>query len=118
MADTATVYRGTTPTVTCTVDMDLTDFSCYMAFGSKAHKPYFVADNEQMGFTVDTSGEVPVSTLTYTLTQEQTLQCKAGKSYVQLRVIKDDVALATNWGELVINDIIEDGEIHDDYDTD
>ena len=50
--------------------------------------------------------------------QEQTLQCKAGKSYVQLRVIKDDVALATNWGELVINDIIEDGEIHDDYDTD
>lgn len=114
----ATVYRGTTPTVTCTVEMDLTDYSCYLAFGPKAHKPYFVVDNEQMTFSVDTSGEVPVSTLEYTLTQEQTLLCKAGKSYAQLRVIKDEVALATDWGELTIGDIIEDGEITDEYDTD
>lgn len=114
----ATIYRGTTPTVTCTVEMDLTDYSCYLAFGAKAHKPYFVVDNEQMTLTVDTSGETPVSTLDYTLTQEQTLICKAGKSYVQLRVIKDDVALATDWGELTIGDVIEDGEIHDEYDTD
>lgn len=117
MPELATVYRGTTPSVTCTVEMDLTDYSCYMAFGSKAHKPYFVADNEQMDFSVDTSGEVPISTLVYTLTQEQTLLCKAGKSYVQLRVIKDGTALATDWGELRIGEIIEDGEIHDEYDT-
>lgn len=114
----ADIYRGTTPTVECTVDMDLTDYSCYLAIGLKPHKPYFVADNEQMTIDVDTSGEVPVSTLEYTLTQEQTLACKAGKGYVQLRVIKDDVALATDWGELAIGDIIEDGEIHDEYDTD
>ena len=113
-----TVYRGTTPTVTCTVDMDLTDYSCYLSLGSKAHKPYFTADNEQMGFDVDVSGETPVSTLTYTLTQEQTLSCKGGKCYVQLRVIKDDKALATDWGEVSIGEIIKDGMIHDDYDTD
>ena len=114
----ATVYRGTTPTVICTVDMDLTDYSCYMAFGTKAGKPYFVVDNTQMDFSVDTSGETPVSTLEYTLTQEQTLKCKAGKTYVQLRVIKNDTALATQWGELVIGDVIEDGVIHDEFDTD
>ena len=58
------------------------------------------------------------STLAYTLTQEQTLACKSGKAYVQLRVIKDDVALASDWGELTVGDIIEDGEIADEYDTD
>ena len=113
-----TVYRGTTPTVTCTVDMDLTDYSCYMAIGTKAGKPWFVVDNTQMDFSVDTSGETPVSTLAYTLTQEQTLKCKAGASYVQLRVIKDGNALATDWGKLTVGDIIEDGVIHDEYDTD
>lgn len=115
---TNTIYRGTTPTVTCTVGMDLTDYSCYMALGPKAGKPYFVADNEQMEFSVDTSGEAPVSTLAYTLTQEQTLKCKGGKCFVQLRVIKDAVALATDWGELTVGDIIEDGAIADEYDTD
>ena len=115
---TAQIYRGTTPTVTCTVEMDLTDYSCYLALGTKPKKPYFVADNEQMFFSVDTSGETPISTLTYTLTQDQTLACKGGKCYIQLRVIKDETALATNWGELNIGEIIEDGEITDDYDTD
>ena len=113
-----TIYRGTTPTVTCTVEMDLTDYSCYLAIGAKAGKPYLVADNEQMTLDVDTSGETPVSTLVFTLTQEQTLSCKGGKCNVQLRVIKDAVALATDWGELAIGDIIEDGEIEDEYDTD
>ena len=114
----AEMYRGTTPTVTCTVDMDLTDFSCYMAVGPKPRKPWLVADNRQMTFDLDTSGETPVTTLGYTLTQQQTLECKAGKAYVQLRVIKDDVALATDWGEISIGDIIEDGVIEDEYDTD
>jgi len=109
-----TIHRGTTPTITCTVGMDLTDYSCYLAIGPKARKPWLIADNEQMIFSV----EGDESTLAYTLTQEQTLECKAGKAYVQLRVIKDEVALASDFGELTIADIIEDGEITDDFDTD
>lgn len=115
---TPTIYRGTTPTVICTVEMDLTDYSCYLSIGAKANKPWFTADNRQMTLVVDTSGDVPVSTLSFTLTQQQTLSCKDGSAYIQLRIIKDDVALATDWGELLIGGIIEDGEITDDYDTD
>lgn len=112
-------YRGTTESFFCEVDgLDLTDYTCYLSIGSKAGKPYFTMDNSQMTLDVDTSGEQPVSNLTFTATQEQTLACKAGKTNVQIRVIKDDDALATNWGELVVGDIIKNGVITDDYDTD
>ena len=114
----AEIYRGTTPTIMCSVEMDLTDYSCYLSVGPKARKPFFTVDNTQMAFDVDDSGEEPVSTLAYTLTQPQTLACKAGKSYVQLRVVKDGVALATDWGELEVGDVIQDGEVTDEYDTD
>lgn len=114
----ADIYRGTTPTIVCTVAMDLTDYSCYLAIGARENRPYFIADNEQMTIDVDTSGDVPVSTLGFTLTQEQTLLCKSGDAFAQLRVIKNDVALATDWGAINVGGIIEDGEITDDYDTD
>ena len=118
MANAADFYRGTTETFFCEVDMDLTDYTFYLSIGPKAGRPYFTMDNAQMDLTVDTSGETPVSTLEFTATQEQTLACKAGKTNIQLRVIKDEKALATDWGDLVVGDIIKDGVIHDDYDTD
>lgn len=114
----ADIYRGTTPTVECTVDMDLTDYSCYLSVGPKENKAWFTADNTQMTISVDTSGETPVSILAFTLTQEQTLACKAGNALIQLRVIKDAVALATDWANISIGGIIENGEIIDEYDTD
>lgn len=104
------ITRGTTPSIPVTVPMNLEGYTCYLSIGKKARAPYFTADNSQMTATY---GET--STLIFTLTQEQTLSCKTGPAYVQLRLIKDDTALASTMGEIVVYDIIKDGEIEDVY---
>ena len=104
------ITRGTTPSITVTVPMDLTGYTCYLSIGRKPKAPYFTADNSQMTATF---GET--STLTFTLTQEQTLACKAGKAFVQLRIIDGDAALASTMGEVEIFDVVKDGVIQDEY---
>jgi hypothetical protein len=104
------ITRGTTPSITVTVPMDLTGYTCYLSIGRKPKAPYFTADNSQM---VAEYGET--SKLTFTLTQEQTLACKAGKALVQLRIIDGDAALASTMAEVEIFDIVKDGEIKDEY---
>jgi len=104
------VTRGTTPSITVTVPMDLTGYTCYLSIGKKPRAPYLTASNDQMTATY---GET--STLVFTLTQEQTLACKAGTAYVQLRLIDGDAALASTMAEVEIFDIVKDGEIKDEY---
>ena len=104
------ITRGTTPSITVTVPMDLTGYTCYLSIGRKPKAPYLTADNSQMTATF---GET--STLTFTLTQEQTLACKAGKALVQLRIIDGDAALASTMGEVEVFDIVKDGVITDEY---
>lgn len=106
----AGITRGTTPSISVTVPMDLTGWTCYFSIGKKIHTPYLTADNSQMSASY---GET--STLVFTLTQEQTLSCKAGVAYVQLRLINGDTALASTIGEIEIFDIVKDGEIADVY---
>lgn len=104
------ITRGTTPSITVTVPMDLTGYTCYLSIGRKPKAPYFTADNSQMTATY---GETSI--LTFTLTQEQTLACKAGKALVQLRIIDGDAALASTMGEVEIFDVVKDGVITDEY---
>ena len=52
----------------------------------------------------------------YTLTQEQTLSCKAGKAKIQIRVIEGDTALASEMAEINVLDVVKGGEIVDEYD--
>ena len=104
------ITRGTTPSITVTVPIDLTGYTCYLSIGRKPKAPYLTADNSQM---VATYGET--STLTFTLTQEQTLACKAGKALVQLRIIDGDAALASTMAEVEIFDVVKDGVIADEY---
>lgn len=104
------ITRGTTPSITVTVPMDLTGYTCYLSIGRKPKAPYLTASNDQMTATY---GET--STLTFTLTQEQTLACKAGNALVQLRIIDGDAALASTMAEVEIFDIVKDGVITDEY---
>jgi len=104
------ITRGTTPSITVTVPMDLTGYTCYLSIGRKPKTPYLTADNSQMAAEY---GET--STLVFTLTQEQTLACKAGKALVQLRIIDGDAALASTMGEVEIFDVVKDGVIQDEY---
>ena len=104
------ITRGTTPSITVTVPMDLTGYTCFLSIGRKPKAPYLTASNDQMTATY---GET--STLTFTLTQEQTLACKAGRALVQLRIIDGDAALASTMAEVEIFDVVKDGVITDEY---
>ena len=104
------ITRGTTPSITVTVPMDLTGYTCFLSIGRKPKAPYLTASNDQMTATY---GET--STLVFTLTQEQTLACKAGKALVQLRIIDGDAALASTMAEVEIYDVVKDGVITDEY---
>lgn len=107
----AAITRGTTPTVTCTVEgVDLTDFTIYLSVGARPNHPWFTADNEQMTLTLD--GEDSV--LTFALTQEQTLSCTAGEAIIQLRCVKDGSAVATATEPITIEPIIKNGVIVDE----
>lgn len=106
------ITRGTTPTVSIEVDADLTDFTCELSIG-KYGKPYFTVDNESMTLSVSEG----TSTCSFKLTQAQTLKCKAGKTLMQMRAIKNDDAIATNAVEIEVLDAIEQSVIEDVYDT-
>lgn len=110
----ASITRGTTPEITCTVaGIDLTGYSCYLTIGRREKSPWLTADNTQM--TLELVGED--SKLTYRLTQEQTLACGTGSAMIQLRCIKDGLAVASGIGEIEVDGIIKDGEITDEYDA-
>lgn len=106
----ASITRGTTPSVTVRVPMDLTDYTCYLSFGEE-RKPWITADNSQM----EAEYGQEESVLVFTLTQKQTLALKSASALVQLRLIKDDVALATNMAMVDVGDIIQGGVIEDAY---
>lgn len=105
-----TIYRGTTPTITCTVTddegntLDLTGYTLYFSIG-KAKNPQLTVTNGQMSVTS--------SAAAVTLTQEQTLALKKGDTYMQLRGVDGDVAIATEMDPLTVADIIYEEEIED-----
>lgn len=105
-----TIRRGTTPTITVNVGMDLTDYTCILSFGAPKFEKLSI-DNSQMVSTVE-DGK---TNLAFTLTQAQTLSLIKGKTNMQLRVIKDSVALASEIEEINVCDVIKDGEIEDVY---
>ena len=97
--------RGTTPTLTCTIDwIDLTDCHVY-------------ATLRQGGYELDIENPTTETTetgckVTITLTQEQTLKFKAGAVEVQLRWITlDGTALATDIQIVEVYKILKQGVI-------
>lgn len=106
------ITRGTTPTIEVVVEADLTDFTCDLSIG-RYGKPFFTADNEQMTFTYADD----VSTCAFRLTQEQTLACKPGETFMQIRAIKDNDAIATEPIAIEVLNVIEQSIIEDTFDT-
>lgn len=101
--------RGTTPTITVTVDADLTGFNVHLAL--KNGSAVYVKENEDLDISVDGDRTV-VST---TLTQEETLSFKAPSNLeIQIRAEKDDgtVAIASAIGTIKVEKILEDGVIN------
>ena len=97
--------RGTTPTITLTVDADIADWTVYVSFNNG--NTVTTLEDDRLTKTVN-SGQTFID---ITLTQEETLAFTVGKVEVQIRAIKDDVAIATNIMGMDVDRIILDGEI-------
>ena len=99
--------RGTTPTITVTVDADLTGMSLYLAFKQPGTPPLVKADTD-----LDVTVEGQETTISATLTQEETLAMREGVDVkVQLRGVDNSgaVAVASSIGSIPVSAILQDG---------
>lgn len=99
--------RGTTPTISLTVNANIVDWTMYVTFANGGNIVTFEDDR----LVKILNGEQTI--IEFTLTQEETLAFAVGSVEVQIRAIKDGVAMATNIDKLDVNRIILDGEIHE-----
>ena len=97
--------RGTTPTLTLTVDADIVGWTVYASFRAKSK--LFTFENDRLQMTA----EDDVTTILLTLTQEETLSLDVGAVEVQVRAIKDGTAIATDIQRVNIGGILKDGVI-------
>lgn len=109
--DMSIICRGTTPNITCRTRYDLTGYDCLFSIGPKPLKPYFTVRNDRITRHIENE----YTYLTFTLTQNETLSCKAGNALAQLRAVKgpnSDNAIASVQLPVEIVDIIKDGVIY------
>ena len=106
--------RGTTPTITATVNADLTGMAVHLAF--KVGGNVIVKQGADLTIVVDNDGEEPTTAVSTSLTQEDTLSMRSGKECeVQIRAVQDDgaVAIATCIGTIPVKRILEEGVIRE-----
>ena len=99
--------RGTTPVITLTVDADIADWTTYVSFNNGNTVTTF--EDDRLTKTQDGIQTI----IELTLTQEETLAFNVGSVEVQIRAIKDDVAIATNIVGMDVSRIIRDGVINE-----
>ena len=100
------MYRGTTPTLSIRSNSDLTGWT--VEVDVKGPSALITKTGNDVTITADTRGCI-VST---TLTQADTLSLSADNTAkVQLRAIKDGVAIASSIAALSVEDILRDGTI-------
>ena len=103
--------RGTTPTITATVDADLTGFDLHLAFSQNFDLVF-----EKTGAELSVSVDGDVTTVECALTQEDTLKLSAkSRVEVQLRAVTSAgaVAVATDIAALDVERILQDGVLVD-----
>ena len=103
------MIRGTTPPYSLAVDFDLIGWTCFVTLKGLGSK----LDLEGDRLTVTAGEQEGTSDVSFRLTQKETLAFKAGRCDVQLRAIKNGIAIATDIAELRVGPILMDGEIHE-----
>lgn len=103
--------RGTTPTITLTVDKDVSTWTLYATFRSGMHNVTLENDRMTVELEPATETEEVKTLITLTLTQEETLALGVGNAEVQVRAIKDGTAIATDIKNIDVGRIIKDGVI-------
>lgn len=97
--------RGTTPTLTLTVDAELVGWACFVAIRSGCYTT--IIEGERL----DVSQEDGTTTIELTLTQEETLALRVGACEIQVRAAHNGSAVATDIARIDVGRIIQDGEI-------
>ena len=97
--------RGTTPAIALTVDADLTAYTVYVTLKNGGRELTVTND----ALTIEYANQK--STITFALTQQQTLNFKVGTCEVQVRAIKDGTAIATDIQTIDVGRILKEGVI-------
>lgn len=97
--------RGTTPTLTLTVDADISDWTKYVTF--RANCRIVTIEDDRLEATYADN----MTTITLTLTQEETLALNVGACEVQVRAIKNGTAVATDIAKVDVGRILKEGVI-------
>lgn len=97
--------RGTTPTITLTVGADIHDWTMYVSMKTGGN----ILDLEDDRLVKTLNGTDTV--VEFVLTQEETLAFDVGSLEVQIRAIKDGVAVATDIEKMNVDRIIKGGVI-------
>ena len=97
--------RGTTPTITVTVDADVHDHTVYLTLRAP-HMQQLTLTNDRLTMSVDDG----VTSIGFTLTQAETLALH-GPCEVQVRAIKNGIAIASGIGTVDVGRILLDGVI-------
>ena len=100
------MIRGTTPTITLELDADLSDWVVYVTMKGIGGTVEISGDRLEYG---ESDGGY---TVTYGLTQRETLKLKPGKCEVQIRAVKDGTAVATDIAKLDVGRILKEGVIN------
>lgn len=95
--------RGTTPTFAFEVDVDLTGWDVYVTFEQRKAE---ITRREPQIAPTETG-----CTCSVELTQAETLRFREGRAEVQLRAVKDGIAVASDVFAFDVGRILLDGEI-------
>ena len=103
--------RGTTPTITTRVNANLEGMEIYLAFRLDKNT-LMVKRGEDLDVSYEMVDDVVYTIVSTTLSQEDTLSMKAGKTVeVQIRAVMDDgdIAVATDIESFQVDRILQDG---------
>ena len=99
--------RGTTPTIPLVVDTDLNGWTVYVTLSNGSHQ--ITVDNTRLEIAYD--AETESTDIEVALTQEETLSLPVGYADVQVRAIKDGIAIATDVQSIDVGRILKEGVI-------
>lgn len=105
--------RGTTPTITATVNADISHMSIHLAF--KVGSTLIVKTGEDLEVSTVTEDGKTSTVIVAVLSQEETLKMKSGKECeVQIRAVEANgtIAIATTIGSIPVKRILEEGVIY------
>ena len=100
--------RGTTPAIVLeAIGRDLTQWKVYVTLKNESN--LLTLENDDLTMTYSEG----ITTIAFSLTQEQTLAFDIGTCEVEIRAIHDGTAVATEIGKLEVNRILLEGVINE-----